>query len=278
MAYSIGGEPILIRSAAAEDGSPESGSIAAHTGGSFRYLGESDVTELKWFLPVLGGGGAASTPANPKVRLVQPKELFPACEYKTIQDVYGGTLEYSGDGTDWIPACSINIIGGRRTLQFPSPDAALTPHQYWRVNLKGFSKPEDPNDPDADRGFYTFGRLWEALFWVERHVEQSTGNYTMTAGFTNWQVNGTEPVTVSIAISPSVSNGELFYKPNTGDWQSCGSFSSTQTVLIPTEDLIDGNRGDGTEGDGRPQTAAERMRKLRLFSLRSSPMGWRLRI
>ena len=78
MAYSIGGEPILIRSTATEDGSPEEGKIVANAGGAFRYLGESDVSELKWFLPVQGGG--VSEPKSSKVRLVQPKELFPACE------------------------------------------------------------------------------------------------------------------------------------------------------------------------------------------------------
>ena len=88
MAYSIGGEPILIRSAATEDGSPSEGEIVANPGGAFRYLGESDVPELKWFLPVQGGGGTGEAPAPRKVRLVQPKELFPACEYKSEDKHY----------------------------------------------------------------------------------------------------------------------------------------------------------------------------------------------
>jgi hypothetical protein len=84
IAYSIGGEPILIRSDATEDGSPDDGKIATNPGGAFRYLGESDSPELKWFLPVQGGS-ASSVPR--KARLVQPKELFPVCEYKMEQPV-----------------------------------------------------------------------------------------------------------------------------------------------------------------------------------------------
>ena len=120
IAYSIGGEPILIRSEAAADGTPSEGAIIEAAGGAFRYLGESDAPELKWFLPVLGGGSASTPTTIPKVRLVQPKELFPACEYKTIQDVYGSTLEYSDDGDGWIPAYDINIVGGRYISHCPA--------------------------------------------------------------------------------------------------------------------------------------------------------------
>ena len=265
MAYSIGGEPILIRSSATEDGSPDRGTIVAHPGGAFRYLGESDVSELKWFLPVQGGG-VSDAPKSSKVRLVQPKELFPACEYKSLQDVYDCTLEYSDDGTDWIPAVkdgrpqtadgsrSFDIVGGRIVHTLLSPDSLLlspsTPHKYWRVNLKGFSKPADPNDPYADRGFYTFGRLWKALFWVKREVEtkKTAGGteYTFTANVPDhWIINQADPLLVELSLSPAVSGGTLFYKPSTGDWKSLGSFSSDTTVLIPADDMV----------DGRPQTA-----------------------
>ena len=55
MAYSIGGEPILIRSVAEADGSPEEGEIVASAGGAFRYLGKATSPDLKWFLPLQGG-------------------------------------------------------------------------------------------------------------------------------------------------------------------------------------------------------------------------------
>ena len=48
--------------------------------------------------------GTSSTGAPRKARLVQPKELFAACEYKTLQDVYGCALEYSDDNDDWTEA------------------------------------------------------------------------------------------------------------------------------------------------------------------------------
>jgi len=162
MAYTIGGEPILIRSTAESDGIPENGAIIASSeseGGVFRYLSKSLSPDLKWFLPPSGGGGAHS---NPRVRLVQRKELFPACEYKTLQNVYDCTLEYSDDNADWTVAATFNIVGGRVSHTFNS--LPLAPHRYWRVNLKGFSLPENPTNPLADRGFFTFGRLWGVRF------------------------------------------------------------------------------------------------------------------
>ncbi|MCL2710777.1 MAG: hypothetical protein FWE95_07840, partial [Planctomycetaceae bacterium] len=166
---------------------------------------------------VAGVGGGESTPSNPKVRLVQPKELFPACEYKTFQDVYGCTLEHSDDNADWIEAYEFNIVGGR--VQHTLNDSSSTPHQYYRINLKGFSKPEDPNDPYADRGFYTFGRLWEALFWIQREVEYEANGYKITAKVDDWQVNTDEPVSVEMTLNPKVTDGELHYRTGTGDWE-----------------------------------------------------------
>lgn len=64
LAYVIGGEPILIRSAATADGTPSNGEIVTASGGAFRYLGESDVPTLKWFLPVLGGGTVITAPSD----------------------------------------------------------------------------------------------------------------------------------------------------------------------------------------------------------------------
>jgi len=112
-----------------------------------------------------GGGCTGHTPSNSRIRLVQRKELFPACEYKTLQNVHGCTLEYSDDNVDWTVSNTFNIVGGRMTCTFnnPSPD----PHRYWRINLRGFALPEDPDDSNADRGFFTFGRLWSARFNVE---------------------------------------------------------------------------------------------------------------
>jgi len=222
----------------------------------------------RWIL-LPTGSGSESTPRNQKVRLVQPKELFPACEYKTLQDVYDCTLEYSDDSTDWIPAVkdgrpqtadgsrSFDIVGGWAVHTFYCPDSHLTPHQYWRVNLKGYALPANPNDPYADRGFYTFGCLWEALFWVRRHVEtKKTINgteYTFTAHVPDWQINSGELLPVELSISPEVSGGTLFYKPSTGEdgrpqtadgsreeWRNLGSFSSTTTVIIPAEDMRNG--------------------------------------
>ena len=171
IAYSIGGEPLLIRSEAGSDGTPSNGEIVAAVGGIFRYLGASDVPELEWFLPVQGG---TATPSNPRVRLVQPKELFPACEYKSLQDVYGCTLEYSNDGENWSEAYRFNIVGEQVLRPFSNVSQHYGVRRYWRLNLKGFAKPEDPNDPHADRGFFTFGRLWSVRFDVE--VEESEDN------------------------------------------------------------------------------------------------------
>ena len=172
MAYSIGGEPILLRSEASSDGTPSAGEIVSAAGGAFRYLGESDVPDLKWFLPVQGGSAA---PTSATICLVQPKELFPACEYKSLQNVYGCKLEYSDDNQSWNPAGTFDIVGGK--LVVSSVDSSLTlptqPQKYWRLNLKGTSK----NEPD-DKGFPTFGRLWEAKFWVSS--EETEPKYTLS--------------------------------------------------------------------------------------------------
>ena len=196
----------------------------------------------RWVLLPTGSGGETS-PKNQKVRLVQPKELFPACEYKTLQDVYGGALEYSDDGEAWIPAYSINVVGGRDVFTLPAPDASLNPHKHWRINLKGFAKPEDLHDPYADRGFYTFGRLWEALFWVKRQVKHQSSyngtNYTFTADVANWQINTVEPVAVNLTLSPSIGNSKIFYRAGSDEWIDKGSFGSSATIQIPATDVIE---------------------------------------
>ena len=205
-----------------------------------------------------GGGGEAPAPKNPKVRLVRPKELFPACEYKSLQNVYDCTLEYSDDGTNWTNAIDRNgddefDIVNRNVIDWDQSTLPLDPHQYWRVDLSGFSKPEDPNNPQSDRGFATFGRLWEALFWVQRYIETSKNvtrriaidtlemtEYTFTAEVPdNWNINQKDPLAVNLSITPELSNGELFYAPNTShEWQSLGAFTSQAQVMIPAEDLM----------------------------------------
>ena len=242
MAYSIGGEPILIRSTATEDGSPEEGKIVANAGGAFRYLGESDVSELKWFLPVQGGG--VSEPKSSKVRLVQPKELFPACEYKTLQDVYDCELQYSDEGgiddENWTSIVEFDIVGGRVQINHVMDAWDLHPHKYWRLALKGFSKPADPNDPFADQGFYTYGRLWEALFWVSRRVEKKWGNYTLTANVEDdWKINTGDPVAVDFTLTPSIDKGELLFLNRSGRWVNRGSFTSNATVHLSAMDVAD---------------------------------------
>ena len=203
----------------------------------------------RWVLLPTGTSGE-SAPSHRKARLVQPKELFPACEYKTLQNVFGCLLEYSDDGESWIPVGDFHC-GTRDVVAFEHHEFPLAPHQYWRVDLKGFSKPEDPNDENADRGFYTFGRLWEAGFWVERTVEtkktvtrhiskdeQQQTEYTFTAGVPNhWRINQGEPLAIELAISPEVPSGELFYKTSTGEWESQGAFSSTDTFTIAAEEI-----------------------------------------
>ena len=182
------------------------------------------------------GTASEGVSVNQKIRLVQPKELFPACEYDSLQSVYDAALEYSDDGGAWIPLWFFNIVR-REVFTFPVISA---PHKYWRVNLKGFAKPGVQNDPTADRGFYTFGRLWEALFWIYRNVTSAkTVNnveYTFTADVANWQVNSGEPLAVSLSLYPAVA-GELFYKPSTGDWQSLGFFSGTTQIILPAKAL-----------------------------------------
>ena len=166
--------------------------------------------DSKWFLPMQGGSSEKNATSETRVRLVQPKELFPACEYKSILDVYGCTLEYSDDGTTWIPAFEFNIVDGRSTRTWLNPKDDPTPHKYWRVNLNGLSKPEDPQDEYTDRGFRSFGRLWNTVFRINRQVEKKTvvggAEYTFSAHALDWQVNTVEPVDVDISFSPSISN------------------------------------------------------------------------
>jgi len=227
----------------------------------------------RWVLLPTGSGGDASSPQ--KVRLVQPKELFPACEYKTLQDVYGCTLEYSDDGESWIPAVKdgrpqtadgsrgFDIVGGWVVHTFFNPDVSLEPHKYWRVNLKGFAKDES----HEDRGFYTFGRLWEALFWVGRYVEAKKTvdetEYTLTAHVPEqWLVNQTDPLSVNLALSPSVSDGELFYKPSTSEWESLGTFTGSKQIMLSADDMKNDSsqfqfKIERETADGGRQTVAE---------------------
>ena len=84
--------------------------------GVIKILNPVETTGKQFCYVLLGGGpggGEAPPPHNQRVRLVQPKELFPACEYKSLQDVYGCTLEYSDDNAEWTVACEFDIIGGR---------------------------------------------------------------------------------------------------------------------------------------------------------------------
>ena len=75
---------------------------------------------------------------------------------------------------------AFDIVGGR--VQVNRALDTDKPHRFWRINLKGFSLPEDPQDPYANRGFATYGRLWKALFWIKRDEEEfcyraSTGEW-----------------------------------------------------------------------------------------------------
>ena len=202
---------------------------------------------------VVGSCGGSDVPTEQRVRLVQRKELFPACEYKTLQDVHGCKLEYSdtGNSNEWTEALTFNIVGGRVVRTSQNPDSTLSPRKHWRVDLKGFALPEDPNDPYADRGFYTFGRLWETIFHVKRHVEtkrtvirqneageNESIEYTFTADVpSNWRINQSDSLSVNIIISPAVSNGELFYRTGNNDWQSLGAITGSRQPMIPAKDL-----------------------------------------
>jgi len=161
--------PVMLRTG----GSPSNGqrydlpSVAPNPDGEFTCVGKTLDPEVFWYVRNAGVGGTAAPTS--RIRLVQPKELFPACEYKSLQDVYDCTLEYIDNNTDWTEAFQFNIVGGRVQVNHTSDDEE--PHKYWRVNLKGFSQPGVPNAPDADSGFYTFGRLWEAQFWIANETE-----------------------------------------------------------------------------------------------------------
>ena len=178
-------------------------------------------------------GSGSSTPSNRRVRLVQRKELFSACEYKTIQDVYDCTLEYSDDNADWTVAATFNIVGGRVSHTFNNP--SLAPRRYWRVDLKGYALPANPTAPLTDRGFFTFGRLWEALFFVERRVETTTDvagtTYTFTADVPgNWLANQRESLAVDVSLSPAASGSQIFYRPGSDAW-------TPWTGTIPAADI-----------------------------------------
>ena len=75
-----------------------------------------------------GGSGTAAAASPSRVRLVQRKELFPACEYKSLQDVHGCTLEYSDDNVEWNSVKEFNIVGGRVQVNHTSDDEE--PHKY----------------------------------------------------------------------------------------------------------------------------------------------------
>ena len=215
--------------------------------GIIKILNPLTETGEQFCYVLLGGGGTGGEPSAPrKARLVQPKELFPACEYKSLQNVGGCSLEYSDDNENWTTAATFDIAGRvQRTFTNPSAD----PHRYWRINLKGFSKPETPND---DRGFQTYGRLWEAAFGIKRKPvetkkfvtwqinknEEARTEYTFTAHIPeNWSVNSRKPLVVELSISPVVPDGELLYKSSTGKWKNLGAFSSTILDTIPAEDI-----------------------------------------
>ena len=192
---------------------------------------------------IQNGEGGSTAPSNQKVRLVQPKELFPACEYKTHQDVYDCSLEYSDDNNEWTPLVEFDIVGGRVQQQFSNAFSGMEAHKYWRINLKGFAKPENPQDASADRGYYTYGRLWEALFKVKRSVEHEStyngANYTFTAAVNDWQLNTDQPVVVNLTLLPSIGNSKIFYRAGSEEWIDKGSFDSSATIQIPAADVIE---------------------------------------
>jgi len=107
-------------------------------------------------------------------------------------------------------------------------------------------KSDDSNDEYADRGFRRFGRLLNTVFRINRHVESKTSidgtEYTFTAHATDWQVNTTESVEVELSISPSLSNGVLFYRPSShSDWEHIGTFSGSKQFTIPADDMMGGS-------------------------------------
>jgi hypothetical protein len=69
------------------------------------------------------------------------------------------TLEYSDDNQNWTTAGTFDINGRAKKKAFSDLDSA--PHKYWRVNLKG-----------TDEESYTFGSLWDAVFWVYDEEEE----------------------------------------------------------------------------------------------------------
>ncbi|MDR0327921.1 MAG: hypothetical protein LBI05_06460 [Planctomycetaceae bacterium] len=256
IAYSIGGEPILIRSNDEADGSPIEGKIGANAEGVFRYLGKSVSPDLRWFLPMLGGNGGG-TPTVPKVRLVQPKELFPACEYRKEQDVFDCLLEYSNDGVDWQLFGAFSVFDGMTDMPefYPSWEGSIeeileylyTLPRYWRIDLSGFAT---RNHVDEEGKEDSFARLWEAIFCINRlEITEKTvdgTNYIFAASITNWQINGTSAVPVEILMTPTPPEGSvLLYKPSADkDWR-------TFNGSIPTEDLLIGIVEEVNEETGK---------------------------
>ena len=150
------------------------------------------------------GSGEPSAPR--KIRLVQPKELSSACEYKTFQNVYGCEVQYSDDNDEWTTFAMFDIKQGQQRAR---GSAQTTPHKYWRVNLKGFSKPPVPNDPFADRGFYTYGQLREAIFTIQRRDEHEADNIVANAT-SSWEADTDGTETIEITFTPDAEHGVFF--------------------------------------------------------------------
>jgi len=152
----------------------------------------------RWVLLPTGEGGGRVDSSDQRIRLVQPKELFPACEYKSILNVYGCLLEYSDDGTTWIPAGTFHIEENWFLRNFANP-GQNAPRKYWRINLGGYSN--NPNLED-DRGFHSFGRLWNTIFTIHRTVEATAivndVEYIFEASVKDWQINTTHSVDVQL--------------------------------------------------------------------------------
>ncbi|MDR0326729.1 MAG: hypothetical protein LBI05_00380, partial [Planctomycetaceae bacterium] len=171
----------------------------------------------QWRLLPTGAGG---TPSLGKIRLVNLKELFPACEYKSIQNVCGCMLEYSDNGKDWIPYqwfdCIIpdNDVPDIKTC-FPAQELAqrypdVSP-KYWRVDLSG-------NANVDGSGVNTFGRLWEAVFCINRFAKTETEvggmKFTFSIYIPDWQINTRADVPVFFPNLPSPDGAVLRYRPS----------------------------------------------------------------
>jgi len=120
-----------------------------------------------------------------------------------------------------------------------TPDSL--PHKYWRLNLKGYSKPEDPQDPYADRGFLTFGRLWGARFWVAREdgeveaiLETADRRRQTAADASDAETeNGAEAPSAAVCCLPSaVSPFDSKPVPRTSTVHKCWHLTFTEPEVV----------------------------------------------